>query len=83
MFIYVICFRVHAFLEQWGLVNYQVDPDTKPSIMGPPPTSHFHVIADTPSGLHPILPAKPSVPSQNLVKLEKVSQKTMSNAAKI
>jgi len=41
--------------------------------MGPPPTSHFHVIADTPSGLHPVLPAKPATPSQNIVKLEKVS----------
>lgn len=27
--------RVHSFLEQWGLINYQVDPDTRPSLMGP------------------------------------------------
>ncbi|XP_078580267.1 SWI/SNF complex subunit SMARCC2-like isoform X2 [Branchiostoma floridae x Branchiostoma japonicum] len=50
--------RVHAFLEQWGLVNYQVDPDSKPTPMGPPPTSHFHVLSDTPSGLQPVQPAK-------------------------
>ena len=50
--------RVHAFLEQWGLVNYQVDPDSRPTPMGPPPTSHFHVLADTPSGLQPLAPAK-------------------------
>lgn len=26
--------------------------------MGPPPTSHFHVLTDTPSGLVPVNPAK-------------------------
>jgi SWI/SNF related-matrix-associated actin-dependent regulator of chromatin subfamily C len=31
--------------------------------MGPPPTSHFHVLADTPSGLQPINPPKISQPS--------------------
>ncbi|MEQ2196691.1 hypothetical protein XENOCAPTIV_009111, partial [Xenoophorus captivus] len=43
--------RVHAFLEQWGLINYQVDSESRPTPMGPPPTSHFHVLADTPSSL--------------------------------
>ncbi|KAF8747735.1 SWIRM protein [Rhizoctonia solani] len=28
--------RVHAFLEQWGLINYQVDPETRPSALVPP-----------------------------------------------
>ncbi|XP_061737735.1 SWI/SNF complex subunit SMARCC1 isoform X3 [Nerophis ophidion] len=46
--------RVHAFLEQWGLVNYQVDADSRPLPMGPPPTPHFTVLADTPSGLMPL-----------------------------
>lgn len=50
--------RVHAFLEQWGLINYQVDADSRPTPMGPPPTSHFHVLADTPSGLMPVNPPK-------------------------
>lgn len=45
--------RVHAFLEYWGLVNYQVNPDLRPTPMGPPSTSHFHVLVDTPSGLKP------------------------------
>uniref|UniRef100_U3JH95 SWI/SNF related BAF chromatin remodeling complex subunit C1 n=1 Tax=Ficedula albicollis TaxID=59894 RepID=U3JH95_FICAL len=35
--------RVHAFLEQWGLINYQVDPESRPMAMGPPPTPHFNV----------------------------------------
>ncbi|XP_038076785.1 SWI/SNF complex subunit SMARCC2-like [Patiria miniata] len=50
--------RVHAFLEQWGLINYQVDAENRAAPMGPPPTSHFHVLADTPSGLQPMQPAK-------------------------
>merc|ERR1711881_423693 len=46
--------RVHAFLEQWGLINYQVDMDAKPTAMGPPPTSHFHILADAPGGIQPV-----------------------------
>lgn len=45
--------RVHAFLEQWGLINYQVNPAMRPTPMGPPSTCHFHVLVDTPSGLKP------------------------------
>jgi SWI/SNF related-matrix-associated actin-dependent regulator of chromatin subfamily C len=52
--------RVHAFLEQWGLINYQVEPENKPSVIGPPPTSHFHLLADTPSGIKPYQLPKPS-----------------------
>ncbi|KAF9895021.1 hypothetical protein FE257_004648 [Aspergillus nanangensis] len=48
--------RVHSFLEQWGLINYQVDPQTRPSNIGPPFTGHFRVIADTPRGLQPFQP---------------------------
>uniref|UniRef100_A0A096LY01 SWI/SNF related BAF chromatin remodeling complex subunit C2 n=1 Tax=Poecilia formosa TaxID=48698 RepID=A0A096LY01_POEFO len=55
--------RVHAFLEQWGLINYQVDSESRPTPMGPPPTSHFHVLADTPSSLVPLQP-KTSQPPQ-------------------
>ena len=51
-------YRVHAFLEQWGLINYQVDTDARPTPMGPPPTSHFHILVDTPSGIQPINPSK-------------------------
>ncbi|KAL1122966.1 hypothetical protein AAG570_003290 [Ranatra chinensis] len=58
--------RVHAFLEQWGLINYQVDADSRPTPMGPPPTSHFHVLTDTPSGLMPINP--PKTPQQSAAK---------------
>lgn len=40
--------RVHAFLEQWGLINYQVEPDIRPAPVGPPPTNQFAVLADSP-----------------------------------
>ncbi|XP_066934633.1 SWI/SNF complex subunit SMARCC1-like [Clytia hemisphaerica] len=62
--------RVHAFLEQWGLVNYQVDTESRPLPMGPPPTSHFHALADTPSGLQPLQASKSQLTaSQQLVNL--------------
>lgn len=34
----------------------QVDPDTRPSALGPPFTGHFRVIVDTPRGLQPLHP---------------------------
>lgn len=52
--------RVHACLEQWGLINYQVDADCRPSNVGPPFTGHFRVIADTPRGLQHFQPAPDS-----------------------
>lgn len=55
--------RVHAFLEQWGLINYQVDGDSRPMPVGPPPTSHFHILSDTPSGLQPVNPPRTTQPS--------------------
>jgi len=53
--------RVHSFLEQWGLINYQVDADNRPSAIGPPFTGHFKVICDTPRGLQPWQPAADKV----------------------
>ncbi|KJE95090.1 SWI/SNF and RSC complex subunit Ssr2 [Capsaspora owczarzaki ATCC 30864] len=44
--------RVHAFLEHWGIINYQVDPEVRPSPVGPPSTSHFGIVYDTPAGWH-------------------------------
>ena len=65
--------RVHSFLEQWGLINYQVylslsypcmmlnrqqvDAEQRPSHVGPPFTGHFKIICDTPRGLQPWQPA--------------------------
>lgn len=35
--------RVHGFLEQWGIINYHVEPDRHVHAMGPPSTAHFNV----------------------------------------
>uniref|UniRef100_A0A8C6MKH9 SWI/SNF related, matrix associated, actin dependent regulator of chromatin subfamily c member 2 n=1 Tax=Nothobranchius furzeri TaxID=105023 RepID=A0A8C6MKH9_NOTFU len=59
---FCVIYRVHAFLEQWGLVNYQVDAESRPLPMGPPPTPHFTVLADTPSGLMPLNHRPPQIP---------------------
>lgn len=48
--------RIHRFLEQWGLINYQIDPRTKPSLVGPQYTGHFQLTLDTPKGLTPFIP---------------------------
>ncbi|EPQ52105.1 SWI/SNF complex protein [Gloeophyllum trabeum ATCC 11539] len=48
--------RVHAFLEQWGLINYQIDPDSRPATLAPPFTGHYRVIIDTPRGLQSLHP---------------------------
>lgn len=45
--------RVHQFLEQWGLINYQIDPRTRPSVLGPRYTGHFQITLDAPDGLKP------------------------------
>lgn len=48
--------RIHRFLEKWGLINYQIDPRTKPNLVGPQFTGHFQVTLDTPLGLTPFVP---------------------------
>ncbi|KAJ3223670.1 hypothetical protein HK099_000845 [Clydaea vesicula] len=58
--------RVHSFLEQWGLINYQVDPDSRPSTIGPGFTGHFRVSADTPRGLTPFEPSIPVKTNDNI-----------------
>ncbi|KAI7894700.1 SWIRM domain-containing protein [Mucor mucedo] len=44
--------RVHAFLEQWGLINYQMDPTAKPTAIGPPFEGQIKIIAELPPGLN-------------------------------
>ncbi|GAN08525.1 conserved hypothetical protein [Mucor ambiguus] len=43
--------RVHAFLEQWGLINYQMDPTAKPTAIGPPFEGQIKIVAELPPGL--------------------------------
>ncbi|KAI8985842.1 SWIRM domain-containing protein [Pilobolus umbonatus] len=72
--------RVHAFLEQWGLINNECDPSTWPSTMGPPFTGHFRVTADTPRGLTPFKPSiKPITTSKDQMNVE-LRQKVFESA---
>ena len=45
------------------MINYQVDAENRAIPMGPPSTSHFMVLADTPSGLSRVDPPRPHQPS--------------------
>lgn len=47
----------HASLSVINQLTYvQVDPQTRPSNIGPPFTGHFRITADTPRGLQPFQP---------------------------
>lgn len=43
--------RIHKFLDQWGVINHQSLPDTRPQPLGPPFTGHFRVTVDAARGL--------------------------------
>ncbi|KAG2222918.1 hypothetical protein INT45_013549 [Circinella minor] len=62
--------RVHAFLEQWGLINYQVDPDAKPSNIGPPFSGQFKIIADMPKAIINSNPATTDANEKELTSAE-------------
>ncbi|MCJ1250498.1 SWI SNF, matrix associated, actin dependent regulator of chromatin, sub c, member 2 [Trapelia coarctata] len=70
--------RVHAFLEQWGLINYQVDPDARPSVIGPPFTGHFLVTTDNPRGLSTFQPHPKTekTPGKALARTEQAANAT-------
>ncbi|GAA5986063.1 hypothetical protein JCM10908_006390 [Rhodotorula pacifica] len=74
--------RVHAFLEQWGLINYQIDADSRPSALGPPFTGHFRILVDTPRGLAPLHPGTttssppPAASSSNTLRTDLIKTDT-------
>lgn len=45
--------RLHQFLEKWGLINYQVAIEARPTTVSPPFTGHWQVKYDTPRGMFP------------------------------
>lgn len=45
--------RLHKFLNKWGLINYQVYPETRPKPTELPYTGDFTVDYDTPRGMFP------------------------------
>lgn len=72
--------KIHQFLEKWGLINYQIQPRTKPSLTGPQFTGHFQIIMDTPSGLKPYLPVDVEVSNMENAKAGKTETETETEA---
>lgn len=64
--------RVHRFLDKWGLINYQVNPETKPVPVQPPYTGDFTADYDTPRGMFPFESYKPPVQLPDLSKVKKL-----------
>ena len=74
--------RVHRFLNKWGLINYQVNPQFKPAyalektpdgkLVGLPYCGDFHVQYDTPRGLFPFNTYKPMPGNVNVEKLKQL-----------
>lgn len=46
--------RMHAFLEQWGLINYQIDPKQKNSLWGPKYKGTYVTELDVPECFKPV-----------------------------
>uniref|UniRef100_A0A0N5BGB8 SWI/SNF complex subunit SMARCC2 n=1 Tax=Strongyloides papillosus TaxID=174720 RepID=A0A0N5BGB8_STREA len=70
--------RVHQFLEQWGLINYQVASESRPTPVVPPSTAHFMVLADTPMGIQPLSRPGNSIKKEEVVETpaEKTNKET-------
>lgn len=64
--------RVHRFLNKWGLINYQVDPVSKPIINEPPSTGNYQVDLDTPKGLFPFESYKPPIQLPDLTRVKQL-----------
>lgn len=64
--------RVHKFLNKWGLINYQVNPETRPEPVEPPYTGDFVVDLDTPRGMFPFESYKPPTSLPNLEKVKDI-----------
>lgn len=70
--------RVHRFLTKWGLINYQVDAESRPNYIGPPTTADYQVDYDTPRGLFPFESYKPplELPDMKEFKRSEVNDET-------
>lgn len=66
--------KIHSFLEKWGIINYQIDPRTKSSILTAGYTGHYEVVLDTPKGLKSFVPEDANKDENNSEK-EQVSYK--------
>ncbi|QPG76799.1 hypothetical protein FOA43_004193 [Brettanomyces nanus] len=72
--------RVHRFLDKWGLINYQVNPETRPVPVEPPYTGDFSVDYDTPRGMFPFEGYRPPNELPDLSKVKELLDKQMGSA---
>jgi SWI/SNF complex subunit SWI3 len=64
--------RIHKFLNKWGLINYQVNPETRPKQQEPPYTGDFTIDLDTPRGMFPFESYKPPTTFPDLEKYKSI-----------
>ncbi|VEU19578.1 DEKNAAC100751 [Brettanomyces naardenensis] len=64
--------RVHRFLDKWGLINYQVNPETRSVPIEPPYTGDFSVDYDTPRGMFPFEGYRPPTELPDLSKVKQL-----------
>ncbi|GAU90876.1 hypothetical protein RvY_03234 [Ramazzottius varieornatus] len=64
--------RIHSFLEQWGLINFQIEAEQRPMGFGPSSTSHFNILLDTPAGVQPLQPPKHQTAEDYVCKMKDV-----------
>ncbi|GAV30459.1 hypothetical protein PMKS-003973 [Pichia membranifaciens] len=64
--------RLHKFLTKWGLINYQVNPETRPKQTEPPYTGDFVIDYDTPRGMFPFESYKPPTTFPDLKKFRAI-----------
>ncbi|GMG21661.1 unnamed protein product [Ambrosiozyma monospora] len=72
--------RVHKFLDKWGLINYQVNPETRPTPIEPPFTGEFAVDLDTPRGMFPFETYKPPAELPDLTHVKALLSKQQSTS---
>ncbi|KAG7856560.1 hypothetical protein KL919_004090 [Ogataea angusta] len=73
--------RLHKFLDKWGIINYQVNPETRPVPLEPPYTGEFTVDFDTPRGLFPFESYKPPVELPDMSKVKELLNSSNNGSA--
>lgn len=51
--------KIHSFLENWGLINYQIDPRSKQTLRGKKYFGNYKTVLDVPEGLEPFFDKQP------------------------
>lgn len=63
--------RIFKFLNKWGLINYQVNAESRPTGVQPASTGEYVVDLDTPRGMFPFESFKPSLEFADVSKFKR------------